>query len=264
MKVLLYKNNRQEGPYDLSELQEGLTLGRISLEDLVWAEGATEWTPLRTLIPRHHGSAGTPLTISPAPPLLDPAYAHLAADEQDPACVASIVAKALDLLTHGEKIEYVAVQKKHLLARAPDCILITNKRFLVAHPKLMGMTFEDHAWRDIANIHLSEQLKTATLLCTLAGGHSVTVDNLPPKQARHIHAYAQEMDEKLLQERRKRLLQEKRALISDSTALQTSYGSAHIDEDPIAVLTKLKKMLDAGLIEQAEYDSKKTEVLARM
>lgn len=35
-------------------------------------------------------------------------------------------------------------------------------------------------------------------------------------------------------------------------------------EDPITVLGKLKKMLDAGLIEQAEYDAKKAEILSRM
>ena len=35
-------------------------------------------------------------------------------------------------------------------------------------------------------------------------------------------------------------------------------------EDPIAVLGKLKKMLDAGLIEQSEYDAKKAEILSRM
>lgn len=35
-------------------------------------------------------------------------------------------------------------------------------------------------------------------------------------------------------------------------------------EDPVEVLGKLKKLLDAGLIEQAEYDAKKAEVLSRM
>lgn len=35
-------------------------------------------------------------------------------------------------------------------------------------------------------------------------------------------------------------------------------------EDPIEVLGKLKKLLDAGLIEQAEYDAKKAEVLSRL
>lgn len=35
-------------------------------------------------------------------------------------------------------------------------------------------------------------------------------------------------------------------------------------EDPIETLSKLKKMLDAGLIDQSEYDAKKAEVLSRM
>lgn len=35
-------------------------------------------------------------------------------------------------------------------------------------------------------------------------------------------------------------------------------------EDPMEVLTKLKKLLDAGLIEQGEYDAKKVEILSRM
>lgn len=35
-------------------------------------------------------------------------------------------------------------------------------------------------------------------------------------------------------------------------------------EDPMEVLSKLKKLLDAGLIEQSEYDTKKREILSRM
>lgn len=35
-------------------------------------------------------------------------------------------------------------------------------------------------------------------------------------------------------------------------------------EDPMEKLAKLKKMLDAGLIEQADFDSKKAEILANM
>jgi membrane protease subunit (stomatin/prohibitin family) len=46
---------------------------------------------------------------------------------------------------------------------------------------------------------------------------------------------------------------------SSATATDQTVG-----EDPVAVLGKLKKMLEAGLIEQAEYDAKKAEVLSRM
>lgn len=40
--------------------------------------------------------------------------------------------------------------------------------------------------------------------------------------------------------------------------------STNSSEDPMEVLGKLQKMLDAGLIEQADYDAKKSEILGRM
>mgnify|MGYP003084110210 FL=1 len=44
---------------------------------------------------------------------------------------------------------------------------------------------------------------------------------------------------------------------------EESAETAH-SEDPMEVLVKLKKMLDAGLIEESEYNAKKAEVLERM
>ncbi len=40
--------------------------------------------------------------------------------------------------------------------------------------------------------------------------------------------------------------------------------AAAAQQDPVEVLGKLKKLLDAGLIEQAEYDAKKAEILNRL
>ena len=48
--------------------------------------------------------------------------------------------------------------------------------------------------------------------------------------------------------------------ITNSTAV-SSEGSS---DDVVEILTKLKRMLDGGLIEQIEYDEKKKEILARM
>ena len=45
---------------------------------------------------------------------------------------------------------------------------------------------------------------------------------------------------------------------------QTAEPPKSGSEDPVEVLTKLKKLLDAGLIEQAEYDAKKADILSRM
>ena len=46
-----------------------------------------------------------------------------------------------------------------------------------------------------------------------------------------------------------------------SNVSEMNQQTAVASEDPIEKLTKLKKMLDAGLITQADFDSKKTEIL---
>lgn len=47
-------------------------------------------------------------------------------------------------------------------------------------------------------------------------------------------------------------------------AIGSTQSAAPAADDPIAVLGKLKQLLDAGLIEQSDYDAKKAEVLGRM
>ena len=44
--------------------------------------------------------------------------------------------------------------------------------------------------------------------------------------------------------------------------MQNSVQNNSANEDPMEKLSKLKKMLDAGLIEQSEYDAKKAEILS--
>ena len=41
-------------------------------------------------------------------------------------------------------------------------------------------------------------------------------------------------------------------------------GAGQMAADPVEVLGKLKRLLDAGLIEQEEYDAKKREILANL
>lgn len=52
--------------------------------------------------------------------------------------------------------------------------------------------------------------------------------------------------------------------MAKDTFSSTSSKSNSTETDPIEVLTKLKKMLDSGLIEKEEYDIKKKEILERM
>jgi hypothetical protein len=71
------------------------------------------------------------------------------------------------------------------------------------------------------------------------------------------------MEELVHEERRQRELEDKRAA-AGGVFLQGAGGVPAAKEDPMQVLTKLKSLLDAGLITQAEYDKKKAEVLERM
>ena len=45
---------------------------------------------------------------------------------------------------------------------------------------------------------------------------------------------------------------------------QQQQAASAPSDDPVETLAKLKRMLDAGLIEQSEYDAKKAEILSRM
>ncbi len=49
-------------------------------------------------------------------------------DEQDPKAVEKVIGKLNDLLTSGEEILYLAVQKKPAVNLLPDSIAISNKR----------------------------------------------------------------------------------------------------------------------------------------
>ncbi len=273
MAILIYRNEQQVGPYEIDEVQGAVSSGQLSLTDLAWQEGCADWVPLSEILSADPLAkvAATAQAVSrqidAKVDQLDNALSKLLCDEQDPAVVAKVVAKAKDLLTSGEEIEYVGVQKKPLVNIAPDAVILTNKRFMIVRPKLLGMTFQDYIWRDVQNVHMSEQMLTATITCSVAGGTLLKIESIPKKQARKIYAIAQEKEERVREERRIRDMEEKRAAAGGITIAapgQVQPATVSVADDPVAVLGRLKSMLDAGLIQQQEYESKKAEILGRM
>ena len=288
MSIYIHKNDNQEGPFDLVIIQEGIRTGRYSHDDLAWKEGLSEWVALKVIL-------GESISVSnpPMPPValvtppasvakakeisnklnekidqVDHMLSRFLGDEQDPKIVEKIVAKTKELLTRGEEIEYIGVQRKPIITLAPDAVVLTNKRFIIVRPKIMGMTFIDHIWRDIKNIHMSEQLLTATVTCDLINGSKINIDSIPKKQARKIYSICQEHEERVHEERRVRDMEEKRAaaggvVIHSPQANHAQVATPEVD-DPMVALGKLKKLLEAGVIEQSDYDAKKTEILSRI
>ena len=190
-------------------------------------------------------------------------------ENQDPAVVQAVIERVQQILTSGEKILYVAVQKKPLINIAPDCVVLTNRRFIVYRPTLLGqVSFDDYSWRDLQNAELQENLLGSTLAMKTVAGRAVSVDYLPKAQARRLYSYSQEMEERVREERRARELEDKRAaaggvVVSGVPAAgpspQTASGS-----DPVQRLKALKEMYDAGLITASEYEAKRAEIISKM
>lgn len=201
------------------------------------------------------------------------ALAQFLTDDQDPVAVGKILPKIIELLTRDEHVEYIAVQKKMMMNLSPDAVVLTNRRFVVVYPKLLGMTFRDFPWREVLDVHMSEQMLGATIMCRTTQGAYLSIDSLPKKQARRVYAYAQQVEESTYEKRQQLEIEKLRAAAGGvvvhapgvpGAALPSQATSVLAIEDPVQVLSKLKQLLDAGLVTQDEFDTKKAEVLARL
>jgi hypothetical protein len=211
-------------------------------------------------------------------------------DEQDPKAVEKVYTRLIDLLTTGEEIIYIAVQKKPLVNILPDCIAITNKRVLFFTPANLGLSikFIDYVWKDVVDVYTKEEIIGAIFSVKTTSGAEMGVDYLPKVQARKLYQYAQERKEAEREARRLRDLEQKRAE-SGSVQFETPSQpvAAHqintpptlepIPEpkaEPVVVhheeakpdvltekLKKLRTLFDNGLISQEEYNHKKLELL---
>jgi Bacterial PH domain/Short C-terminal domain len=199
-------------------------------------------------------------------------------DEQDAKTVEKVYLRLVDLLTTGEEILYIAVQKKPLVNILPDCIALTNKRILFFTPANLGLSikFVDFVWKDIIDVYTKEEIIGAIFSVKTTGGAEMGVDYLPKVQARKLYQYAQERKEAEREARRLRDLEEKRAesggLQFENPANAAAFQQAApvVHEEPVAPkpdeltekLKKLKTLFDNGLISQEEYNQKKLELLS--
>jgi hypothetical protein len=206
-------------------------------------------------------------------------------EEQDPKTVERIYGRLVDLLTTGEEILYIAVQKKPLVNFFPDCIALTNKRILFFTPANLGLSikFVDFVWKDVIDVYTKEEIIGAVFSAKTTNGAEMGVDYLPKVQARKLYQYAQERKEAEREARRLRELEEKRAesgALQIDPAAQASYKppvpapqpvvAPHvttIQEEPkkdelTEKLKRLKTLFESGLISQEEYNAKKLELLS--
>ena len=107
-------------------------------------------------------------------------------DGQSEATVAKIYDRIPQILTPQESLEYIAVQAKPI-AIAPDCVAITNRRFILFHQKMLGqLAFDDYLWMYLTDAKLKEGVMFAEVSFRVTDGRAFSVDYLPKAQARRI------------------------------------------------------------------------------
>lgn len=173
------------------------------------------------------------------------------------------MSKIEEILTSGESVLFSVVQTP-IAGLKPDTVVLTNKRFILYHPGLLGCKFDDFLWRDLVAVKLNEGLMGAKLIFEVSS-KKISVDKLPKSEARKAYSIAQEREQEAIETRRQRQMQEDSAkaghIVVGGGIGATSAATA---DDPMAKLTKLKSLFDAGLITQEEYDKKKAEILSSM
>lgn len=210
---------------------------------------------------------------TPVPNDPDPTnpIARFMTEDQDPEQVAQIYEKLSQLLTRGEEPLYIAVQKPVGIDLTPEIMVLTNRRFMHYKPDLFGRAkFTDYIWRDMRSVELEENVWRSTLTIHVSNGESMRVDNLVKEQARRLYAIAQQMEENVREELRLRQMEEKRAeaggiyLPGGAMGSMATSSTAAPAEEPVQALSKLKQLMEAGLITAEEFETKKKEILARL
>ena len=196
---------------------------------------------------------------------------ELVTEEQDPKVIEKVLPKVQEYCTSNEEVQYIAVQKKTIGVNfSPDCIALTNKRIILIRPKSFGLSldFKDFSWLNVADVHMKEGVFGATITIKTTSGQTDSMEDIPKAQARRLYRFAQEMEETKKEERRQRDLEDKRAIAGGGITINTPshqpQATAAPVEDPMEKLTKLKMMLDNGILTQAEFDAKKADILSKM
>jgi hypothetical protein len=201
-------------------------------------------------------------------------------DEQDPKAVEKVIGKLNDLLTTGEELLYLAVQKKPAVNLLPDSIAISNKRIFYCEPGNLGLTmnFKDISWKNIKEVSFKEEFFGSKFICVPQHGENIVTEFIPKTQARKLHQAANEQLEALKELSRQQKLEENRASASaiNVPPIQSIFEAPIEIEEAVVIpqpqieepedettlkLRKLKTLYDKQLITQDEYESKKSAIL---
>src|SRR5690606_35470654 len=110
-------------------------------------------------------------------------------DGQDAKVAERIHDKIVDILTAGEFIQYISLQKKPAVTLLPDSITISNKRIFLCEFTKLGLAtkFEIFTWNDIKDIAFKEEIFGSKVTVIPFTGENLTIDCIPKVQARKLY-----------------------------------------------------------------------------
>ncbi|MEJ7692803.1 PH domain-containing protein [Daejeonella sp.] len=206
-------------------------------------------------------------------------------DDQDPKTTEKILGKLRDMLTSGEVVVYIAIQKKPAVTLIPDCIAITNKRIIFCIPENLGLTtnFITFPWEDVKEVSFKEEFFGSKFITVPQRGENVTIDYIPKVQARKLYQFSNEQLEKNKRFSQTQENDDRRTHSGNSNASDdyTSYVEIDEEEKPFIQpqsnfpaeepedevtlkLKKLKTLFEKQLITSEEYERKKADILSQL
>lgn len=199
-------------------------------------------------------------------PLLVPAYVALAV------LYWALVIRGVDARNHiaGEKLNGTLMASEQKLGEAT-----ASRVILISRPLLGGFTMKDYQWKDLHDVKLSENV-----LPNLCGSRlsfairrdgvgemedRLVIGGFDGRLASQIHTAAQEQEQAWEEKRRVRTMEEARASSGGITlgGYPAGTGPAEADETALDALERAKKLLDAGVISDVEFNEIKSKILSR-
>ncbi|MEL6273935.1 MAG: PH domain-containing protein [Bacteroidota bacterium] len=151
-------------------------------------------------------------------------------------------------LPEEEEVEYAAVARNANTLYVRPCLLATDWRVILVEPKYLGITSQPRAiaYEQIANIHLEEGWFTSKISITPypGAGYAMVVDLLEKRRARALYEYVKERTEN-----------------NEGYQASNTSTAPKADDPLVEKLSRLKQLLDEGLITQEEFDNKKQDLL---
>lgn len=205
-------------------------------------------------------------------------------DDQDPKTAEKILGKLRDMLTSGEVVVYLAIQKKPAVTLIPDCIAITNKRIIFCIPENLGLTtnFITFTWDEVKEVSFKEEFFGSKFITVPQRGENVAIDYIPKVQARKLYQFSNEQLEKSrghsqTQDNDDRTHLGNSNILDDYSSyveiaedekpfIQTQFNAPIEEaEDEVTLkLKKLKTLFEKQLITSEEYERKKADILSQL